>query len=128
MADPSLALQEALVARLDAEISCPVRDGAPLDAPKPYLSIDREFTTNLSPISGRKREERFIYMSVWSDKAGQAEVKRINGEVIAALDERRLPLSVGRAVSVRVIRAESQRDADGTTYQGAITVRVITTH
>lgn len=59
---------------------------------------------------------------------GQAEVKRINGEVIAALDERRLPLDVGRAVSVRVEQADAQRDADGITYQGSITVRVITTH
>ena len=58
----------------------------------------------------------------------QAEVKRITGEVVAALDERRLPLTVGRAVSVRVEQADAQRDADGVTYQGSITVRVITTH
>jgi hypothetical protein len=65
---------------------------------------------------------------VWSDLHGQAEVKRIIGEVVAALDERRLPLAVGRAVSVRVQQAEAQRDADGVTYQGSITLRVITTH
>ncbi|MBN3966312.1 DUF3168 domain-containing protein [Pseudomonas gregormendelii] len=128
MADPSLALQEALVARLEAEVSCPVYDGAPMDTPMPYISIDREVSVNARPISGRKRETRMLYMSVWSDAHGQAEVKRINGEVVAALDERRLPLSVGRAVSVRVEQADAQRDADGVTYQGSITVRVITTH
>lgn len=128
MADPSLALQEALVARLEAEVSCPVYDGAPMDTPMPYISIDREVWVNARPISGRKRETRMLYMSVWSDAHGQAEVKRINGEVVAALDERRLPLSVGRAVSVRVEQADAQRDADGVTYQGSITVRVITTH
>ncbi|ATP44428.1 hypothetical protein CR511_10350 [Pseudomonas putida] len=128
MADPSLALQEAIFARLQAEVSCPIYDGAPLNAEMPYVSIDREVSVNSRPISGRKRETRLLYLSVWSDAVGQAEVKRINGEVIAALDERRLPLEVGRAVSVRVEQADAQRDADGITYQGSITVRVITTH
>ncbi|QNV68305.1 DUF3168 domain-containing protein [Pseudomonas sp. CFA] len=128
MADPSLALQEAIFARLQAEVSCPIYDGAPLNADMPYVSIDREVSVNSSPISGRKRETRLLYLSVWSDAVGQAEVKRINGEVIAALDERRLPLEVGRAVSVRVEQADAQRDADGVTYQGAVTIRVITTH
>lgn len=128
MADSSVALQVALVARLEAEVSCPIYDGAPLDTPMPYLSIDREISTNISPIAGRKRQMRLIYLTVWSDAHGQAEVKRINAEVTAALDERRLPLEEGRAVSVRVERADAQRDADGVTYMGAITVRVITTH
>ncbi|MBH3308958.1 DUF3168 domain-containing protein [Pseudomonas mosselii] len=128
MADPSVALQAALFARLQAEVSCPVHDGADINTPKPYVSIDREISTNIRPIAGRKREERLLYLSVWSDATGQAEVKKINGEVIAALDERRLPLAEGRAVSVRVLQADAQRDADGITYQGSITVRVITTH
>ncbi|MFI7857344.1 DUF3168 domain-containing protein [Pseudomonas promysalinigenes] len=128
MTDPSLALQEAIFARLQAEVSCPIYDGAPLNAEMPYVSIDREVSVNSTPISGRKRETRLLYLSVWSDTVGQAEVKRINAEVIAALDERRLPLEVGRAVSVRVEQADAQRDADGITYQGSITVRVITTH
>lgn len=128
MADPSLALQEAIFARLEAEVGCPIYDGAPMNADMPYVSIDREVSVNATPIAGRKRETRLIYLSVWSDAIGQAEVKRINGEVIAALDERRLPLTVGRAVSVRVEQADAQRDADGVTYQGSVTVRVITTH
>jgi len=128
MADPSVALQAALFARLQAEVSCPVHDGADINTPKPYVSIDREISTNVRPIAGRKREERLLYLSVWSDAVGQAEVKKINGEVIAALDERRLPLADGRAVSVRVLQSDAQRDADGITYQGSITIRVITTH
>lgn len=128
MSDPSVSLQEAIFARLSAEVSCPVHDGAPMDSPMPYVSIDREISRNTSPIAGRKREQRLVYLSVWSDAHGQAEVKRILGEVVAALDERRLPLTVGRAVSVRVEQADAQRDADGVTYQGSVTVRVITTH
>lgn len=128
MADPSVALQEAMFARLEAEVSCPVFDGAPMDTDMPYVSFDREISTNISPIAGRKRQQRLIYLSVWSDAHGQAEVKRILGEVVAALDERRMRLTVGRAVSVRVEQADAQRDADGVTYQGSITVRVITTY
>lgn len=128
MADPSVALQEAMFARLEAEVSCPVFDGAPMDTDMPYVSFDREISTNISPIAGRKRQQRLIYLSVWSDAHGQAEVKQILGEVVAALDERRLPLEVGRAVSVRVEQADAQRDADGVTYQGSVTVRVITTY
>lgn len=128
MADPSVALQEAMFARLDAEVSCPVYDGAPMDTAMPYISFDREISINTSPIAGRKREQRLIYLSVWSDAHGQAEVKRINGEIVAALNERPLPLAVGRAISVRVEQADAQRDADGVTYQGSITIRVITTH
>lgn len=128
MADPSVALQEAMFARLDAEVSCPIFDGAPMDTDMPYVSFDREISTNISPIAGRKRQQRLIYLSVWSDAHGQAEVKRILGEVVAALDERRMPLTVGRAVSVRVEQADAQRDADGVTYQGSVTVRVITTY
>lgn len=128
MADPSVALQEALFQRLASEVSCPVHDGAPLDSPMPYVSIDNEISTNISPIAGRQRQQRLLYLTVWSGKHGQAEVKRINAEVVAALNERPLPLAVGRAVSVRVERVSAQRDADGVTYMGAITVRVITTH
>ena len=128
MADPSVSLQEAMLARLEDEVSCPIYDGAPMDSPMPYISFDREVSTNTSPIAGRKREQRLIYLSVWSDAHGQAEVKRILGEIVAALDERPLRLEAGRAVSVRVLQADAQRDADGVTYQGSITVRVITTH
>jgi len=128
MPDPSLALQEAIFTRLKGEVSCPIYDGADINTPMPYVSIDREISTNSSPVSGRKRETRLFYLSVWSDAVGQAEVKRINGEVIAALDERPLPLAVGRVVSIRLEQADAQRDADGITYQGALTFRVITTH
>lgn len=128
MADPSIALQEALLARLEDEVSCPTYDGAPMDCDMPYVSIDREVSVNASPIAGRKRETRLIYLSVWSDAHGQHEVKQITAEVVAALDERRLPITVGRTVSVRVEQTSVQREPDGVTYQGSITVRVITTH
>lgn len=128
MADPGVALQQAVYQRLTAELTVPVFDAVPMDTPYPYVTIDSERLVNASPISGRKRETRLLYFSVWSDYQGQAEVKRINGEIYAALNERPLPLSEGRAVSVRVVNLSSNREPDGRTYQGAATVRVITTH
>ena len=126
MADPAIPLQAALYARLDAELTVPVYDAVPMGTPYPYVTIDSEQASNTSPISGRKRADRMLYLSVWSDYQGQAEVKPINAEIEAALDERSLPLSDGRAASVRVERMSTNRDADGITYQGSVTVRVIT--
>lgn len=126
MADPAIPLQAALYARLSDELSVPVYDAVPMDTPYPYVTIDSEQSTNTSVISGRKRANRFVYLSVWSTYRGQAEVKRINAEIEASLDERPLILSDGRAVSVRVERMSTNRDADGVTFQGSVTVRVIT--
>lgn len=127
MADPSFALQVALAERLEAELSCPLYDGAPMNAPMPYVSIDSETVTNDDPLS-RRRDLRLFYLSVWSDFKGQEQVKQIMAEIDAALHERPMPLTTGRVVSVRVIRKQSNRDSDGITYQGSVTLRIITEH
>lgn len=126
MSDPAIPLQAALYARLTAELTVPVYDAVPMGTPCPYVTIDSEQASNSSPISGRKRADRMLYLSVWSDYQGQAEVKRINAEIADALDARPLSLSDGRAASVRVERMSTNRDADGITYHGSVTVRVIT--
>jgi len=126
MADPAIPLQAALYARLDSELSVPVYDAVPMDSDLPYAVIDYEAMTNTSPLSGRDRASRFLYISVYSDYRGQAEVKRINSEVYAALNQRPLVLADGRAFGVRIERMSTSRDADGITYMGAITLRVLT--
>lgn len=128
MPDISLALQVALFERLSLALSVPVLDAVPMGTPYPYVVLESEVSTNIRPLAGRKREQRLFYLSVWSDYQGQAEVKRINGEISQALDEVRLPLSTGRAVSVRVVSTSANREPDGRTYQGAVTLRIITTH
>nr|WP_155664927.1 DUF3168 domain-containing protein [Pseudomonas aeruginosa] len=120
-------MQQAVYQRLTAELSVPVFDAVPADTPYPYVTLDREVARNTSPISGRKRKQRLIYLSVWSDHQGQAEVRRILNEIDAALDERHLSVDEGRAVSVRVIASDTNREPDGRTYMGSATVRVITT-
>lgn len=128
MADPGFALQQAIYQRLTAELTVPVYDAVPMGAQYPYVTIDSEQLVNASPISGRKRETRLLFFSVWSDYQGQAEVKRINGEIYAALNQRQLTLTEGRAVAVRVLNMSTNREPDGRTYQGGVTVSVITTH
>ena len=128
MSDPGLALQKALYDKLTETLNVPVFDSVPAGTPYPYVTLDYETVDNTSPIFGKKRENRLFYLSVWSEYKGQAEVKRINSEIAAALDEIPLPLSTGTAVSVRVVRTESNREPDGVTYMGSVTLRIITQH
>lgn len=128
MTDPGLALQKALFEKLSASLSAPVFDDVPEGTPYPYVTLDYETADNTTPISGKKRENRLFYLSVWSDYPGQAEVKRINAEIANALDEIPLPLETGNAVSVRVVRTETNREPDGRTYMGSVTLRIITQH
>jgi hypothetical protein len=127
MADPSFALQVAIFDRLAAEVSCPIYDSVPMNADMPYVSLDSEISSNDDPLASR-RDVRLFYLSVWSDFHGQEEVKRLMGEIDAALHERPLPIETGRVVSIRIERKQSSRDADGVTYQGSVTLRVITEH
>jgi hypothetical protein len=106
----------------------PVFDAVPMGTAYPYVTLDYEVSDNASPISGKKREKRLFYLSIWSSYKGQAEVKRINSEISAALDEVALPLSTGRAVSVRILRTSTNREPDGVTYMGSVTLQVITQH
>jgi hypothetical protein len=127
MADPSFALQVALFERLEAEVSCPVYDSVPMDAPLPYVSLDSEVSSNNDPLASR-RDIRLFYLSVWSDFKGQEEVKRLMAEIDAATHERPMPLAAGRVVSIRVERKQTSREPDGITYQGSVTLRIVTQH
>ncbi|MBX9406022.1 DUF3168 domain-containing protein [Pseudomonas baetica] len=127
MADPSFALQVALFDRLELEVSCPVYDSVPMNADFPYVSLDYEISTNNDPLASR-RDIRFFYLSVWSDFKGQEEVKRLMAEIDAATHERPLPLTTGRVVSIRVERKQTNREPDGVTFMGSVTLRIITQH
>lgn len=127
MADPSFALQVALFDRLAAEVSCPIYDSVPMDAPFPYVSLDYEISSNDDPLASR-RDIRLFYLSVWSDFKGQEEVKRLMAEIDVATHERPLPLTTGCVVSIRVDRKQTNREPDGVTYQGSVTLRIITQH
>lgn len=98
-----------------------------MNQPKPYVSIDSEVSVN-SDILNKRRDTRLFYLSVWSDFKGQEEVKGIMAQIDAALHQRPLPLATGRVISIRVERKQAQRDTDGETYQGSVTLRILTEH
>lgn len=127
MSDPSWALQQALCSALADALPCPVYDAVPQGAAYPYVTLEREVVAN-EDLLNRRLDRRFFYLSVWSQHQGQKEVKEIMAAIDAALHEKPLPLETGRAVSVRVERKDTTRDADGTTYMGRVTLRILTTH
>lgn len=127
MADPSFALQVAIFERMEAELSCPFYDSVPMNSPFPYVTIGTEISSNVDTLNSR-RDFRLFYLTVWSDFKGQEQVKRLMAEIDAALHERPLPLSTGRVVSIRVARKQATPEPDGITYQGSVTLRILTTH
>ena len=128
MADPSFALQVALLDRLKEEVvSCKTYDHVPMNAAFPFISLGYETSSNDDPLASR-RDIRLIYLSVWSDFPGQEQIKLLMAEIDAALHERPMPLDTGRVVSIRVIRKQATPEPDGITYQGSVTVRIITQH
>lgn len=142
MSDPSWALQKALFARLreDASLTAllaphadpdvggsAVYDAAPQGAAYPYVAFDRSVVQN-ADLLNRRLDRRFLYLSVWSQYQGQKEVMEIMAAIDEALHEKPLTLETGAAVSIRVERKDPSRDADGTTYMGRVTLRILTTH
>lgn len=122
----SEALQVAVYQHLKNSLTCPVYDAVPKDAVFPYVTLDRQLSNNETPIQGKRRDRRYFYFAVWSKYQGQMEVKRIMAEIEAALDRRKLTLTVGRVVSIEITRSTSDRDADGKTYQGNVTAEILT--
>lgn len=127
MSDPSVALQAALFSRLTAELSCPVFDSVPDGTPYPYVVLDYEVVDNTDSLNERS-DRRLFYFSVWSDYRGQLVVKTLNAEIDAALHNRPFPLATGRVASISVTRKECLREPDGVTFQGAVTVLILTEH
>lgn len=127
MTDPSLATQKAVYTALTNALSCEVYDSVPQGAAYPYVVIDREECGDVGPLASR-RDERFIYLSIWSRYHGQKEVKEIMAAIDAALHRQRLAMETGRMVICYVQRKSALRDADNLTFQGAVTLRILTEH
>lgn len=128
MSDPSLALRQALLAALTAgSPALTVYDAVPQDAAYPYVTLDFEQILDRSYVA-KNRDERFLYLSVWSTYKGQKEVLEIMAEIHALLDGRRLTLAVGHVEHCQVVRRVTRREPDNETYQGQVTLRLLTQH
>lgn len=127
MADPAWALQVALHARLEAGLPCPVHDGVPDNSPFPYVTLDSAVSDAADFLASRK-DQRFLYLSVWSQYQGQKEVHEIMAKIDALLHNQPLVLTTGHVIGMQVTRKQTSREPDGRTYQGAVTLRVLTQH
>lgn len=128
MSDPGWPLQQALFAVLEGALDVPVYDSVPADAAYPYVTIDAQMVLPDDPLTSR-RDDRRVYLNVWSTYQGQKEVLEIMAAIDAALAYRRsLPMESGRLVRIRVVRKDTRRDADNVTYMGRVTLQVLTEH
>ena len=125
MADCTVALQVALLAKLNTLCSVPVYDAVPRGSAYPYVQLDSQMAMDAEFIDGTQIDERNIYISVWSEQRGQAQVMGILAE-IKNIHLTALTLTTGQVVLLRCYRSETSRDADGVTYQGNMTLKVIT--
>lgn len=126
MADPTKALHTALLAAIDALVTCDVWDGVPQKTTYPYVVVD--FTTvGNEDFTNSRMDRRFVYLSIWSRVAGQAEVMEIMSQ-LDALNNSTLSLSTGYVGSIRVERKRTNREPDNLTFMGHMTLRILTTH
>jgi hypothetical protein len=131
MALHELEVHKAIFDALTAALTTvPVYDIAPEDAAFPFVDMSSQQALPIvsgaggTPLSGEFAEHR-VYLTVWSNYRGQAEVLGINAQIYAALHNQKLTLSAGNAVLCQIDAAESRLDADGLTHQGAVTVRLL---
>lgn len=127
MSSVALAVQKAIKDALASALSgvAAVYDYVPQGAAYPYVTIDRMDAVTDDFLASRK-DERFVYLNVWSQYRGQKEVLEILSEMESALHQQRLFLQAGRSIACDVIRQNTRREPDNLTFMGNMTVRVRT--
>lgn len=123
--DPAVAVQTALYEAIVAAVA-PVKvyDHVPEKAPYPYVALDGQDNRPRDRLAERQ-DEIFLYLSIWSRDRGSKRVLEIIAAIREAIHLQRFPLEVGRMVRATVTRSRNNRDADGVTYTGTMTIRVL---
>lgn len=126
MADPSLELQGAIVARLknvsavQALIGTRIYDPVPIGATFPYVSLgpDDLISDDADCITGF---EITVQIDVWSRQPGFKEAKQISDAVREALHDYDFNLSVNASVLFEHRITRNLRDPDGLTNHAVMT-------
>ena len=136
MSDTKLALLKALSLTL-AGMSAPSADtGAaavlvglvdhPADnAVWPVVVLESHEVTPRDAIDATENEHT-LELEVWSRYRGSRQVLAILGVMYDRLHNAALVLESGQSLSCRVSRQLTTREPDGTTYQGSMTLTIIT--
>lgn len=119
----SAPLQDAIDGVLNTALSCAVYDYVPIGATYPYVVIDSQLATDNQNLSSQ-RERIFVYLSVWSNYKGSKEVLDLMRTIRTALQNTRPTLTSGTVVNMVVTRETTDRDVDGQTFMGRVTLDV----
>lgn len=128
MSEPTNAILKAVYTRLTSALS-PIKayDSVPQGAAYPYVVIESLVGVQSDFVSSRK-DEFFVYLSVWSQYKGQKQVADIIGDICDALHRTQLPMDTGRMVECTVREKRTIRDADNLTFQGSVKLRIMAEH
>lgn len=115
--------ETARIALIGSDAS--VYDFLPHSAEYPYVVFDQHQTL---PMDGSELPgfTHLFYLSIWSDYYGTRVIESILARLWKAFHEQQLVLEEGTFVLCQVTDQRSQRDVDNLTYQGAMTLSVIT--
>ena len=132
MSDPGWAVQKAIYTALDSNVTwdgsaVPVYDNVPQSAAYPYIQLDEQQSVEADYLNSRK-DERTFYISVWSGQQGKKQILEIMASIDTLLHRKSFTLETGSMVRCFVKRKSTQRDIDQVTYQGSVTLRIITNH
>ena len=136
MADIALALQKALMGVL-AGMTAPTEAtgvgtvlvdlfDAPADnAPFPFVGLGRHEITN-EDTQDERLDRHEIELEIWSKYKGARQIQIIAGQIVDRLHNQAPALEQGQCISCRVTSRVSEREQDGNTYKGTVTITALT--
>lgn len=127
MSDLSIAVQTAIFTTLKNGLTAGVKvyDAVPQKSSYPYVVIDNMTALEMDALV-ESRDDRFMYLSIWSQYKGQKEVLGIISEIVALLHRKKLSMSEGKMIDCFCASRQTMRDADNMTFQGAVKLRIRT--
>lgn len=139
MADTALALQKALNAALAGMTAPSAATGASAvtvglvdhpaeNAPWPLVILESHETSSEGDAyeADATETEHTVEIAVWTQYRGSRQAQTILGQMYDRLHGVKLVLEAGQCLSCRVTRQLTNREPDGRTYQGTMTLTIIT--
>lgn len=129
LADSSLALQKAIIARLTADpgvsaiVGQRIYDGVPTPVTKPYVSFG-PFQVLPEAADCSEGVSVVIQLDGWANGPKTVEVKQLGAAIAKSLQWAEMSLDEGQRLVIMSIEAlQYMRDPDGITAHAIVTVR-----
>ena len=117
-------IQQAIFARLEAELDTPVYDHVPQGSAYPYINIGED-TALQWDTDDSTGSESTLTIHTWSRQYGRRETKQIMRQIYNALHRAELDIAGGLFVTCEWEFAESFVDPDGVTRHGVMRFRIL---